>query len=102
MNRYDLIYLFDCTDANPNGDPDAGNLPRIDPETGQGLVTDVCIKRKIRNYVQTTRSEPTHQIFVQEKRPLNPLIAQACQQTGINGNYSGPFCAGERFAELGR
>lgn len=53
-NRYDFIYLFDCQDANPNGDPDAGNLPRIDAETGQGLVTDVCIKRKIRNYVALT------------------------------------------------
>ncbi|MCB1130370.1 MAG: type I-C CRISPR-associated protein Cas7/Csd2 [Verrucomicrobiae bacterium] len=53
-NRYDLIYLFDCQDANPNGDPDAGNLPRIDVESGQGLVTDVCLKRKIRNFVATT------------------------------------------------
>lgn len=83
-NRYDFLYLFDCTDANPNGDPDAGNLPRLDPETGQGLVTDVCIKRKIRNFVQTTRNEETHQIFVQEKRPLNPLIAQACDATGVD------------------
>jgi CRISPR-associated protein Csd2 len=51
MNRYDFVYLFDVKDANPNGDPDAGNLPRIDPETGEGLVTDVCLKRKIRNYI---------------------------------------------------
>ena len=50
-NRYDFVYFFDITDGNPNGDPDAGNLPRIDPETGQGLVTDVCLKRKIRNFV---------------------------------------------------
>lgn len=56
-NRYDFIYLFDCHDANPNGDPDAGNLPRLDPETGQGLVTDVCLKRKIRNYVQQTTDQ---------------------------------------------
>lgn len=56
-NRYDFLFLFDCKDANPNGDPDAGNLPRIDAETGQGLVTDVCIKRKIRNFVQTTRTD---------------------------------------------
>lgn len=62
--RYDFIYLFDCIDANPNGDPDAGNLPRIDAETGQGLVTDVCIKRKIRNYVQTAR--PDHKIYFHE------------------------------------
>jgi CRISPR-associated protein Csd2 len=53
-NRYDFLYLFDCQDANPNGDPDAGNLPRIDVETGQGLVTDVCLKRKIRNFVALT------------------------------------------------
>jgi len=51
MNRYDFVFMFDVNDANPNGDPDAGNLPRMDPETGQGLVTDVCLKRKIRNYV---------------------------------------------------
>lgn len=88
-HRYDFLFLFDCTDANPNGDPDAGNLPRLDPETSQGLVTDVCIKRKIRNFVQTTRSEPTHQIFVQEKRPLNPLIAQACIATNID-QYAKP------------
>lgn len=53
-HRYDFLFLFDCQDANPNGDPDAGNLPRIDVETGQGLVTDVCIKRKIRNFVALT------------------------------------------------
>ena len=51
QNRYDFVYFFDVTDGNPNGDPDAGNLPRIDPETNQGLVTDVCLKRKIRNFV---------------------------------------------------
>jgi CRISPR-associated protein Csd2 len=56
-NRYDFIYLFDANDANPNGDPDAGNLPRIDAETGQGLVTDVCIKRKVRNFIQTTQKD---------------------------------------------
>jgi CRISPR-associated protein Csd2 len=56
-NRYDFIYLFDAHDANPNGDPDAGNLPRIDAETGQGLVTDVCLKRKVRNFIQTTRKD---------------------------------------------
>jgi CRISPR-associated protein Csd2 len=56
MNRYDFVYCFDVTDANPNGDPDAGNLPRVDAETGHGLVTDVCLKRKIRNYVGLTRN----------------------------------------------
>lgn len=53
-HRYDFLFLFDCQDANPNGDPDAGNLPRVDVETGQGLVTDVCLKRKIRNFVALT------------------------------------------------
>ncbi len=71
-NRYDFIYLFDCRDANPNGDPDAGNLPRLDPETGQGLVTDVMLKRKIRNFVQLTKkNEPPYDIYVKEKAILN-------------------------------
>lgn len=83
MNRYDFIYLFDVLDANPNGDPDAGNLPRIDPETGQGLVTDVCIKRKIRNFVHDTACDDKHQIFIQSRRPLNPLIAESCIATGL-------------------
>lgn len=79
QNRYDFVYLFDVTDGNPNGDPDAGNLPRLDPETSQGLVTDVCLKRKVRNFVQMTGREGC-EIFVQERRPLNPLIAEACDE----------------------
>ena len=55
-NKYDFIVLFDVENGNPNGDPDAGNMPRVDPETGLGLVTDVCLKRKIRNYVETWAS----------------------------------------------
>lgn len=55
-NRIDFIYIFDVQDGNPNGDPDAGNLPRVDAETGMGLVTDVCLKRKVRNYVQVAKS----------------------------------------------
>ena len=55
QRRYDFAYFFDVTDGNPNGDPDAGNLPRVDPETNQGLVTDVCLKRKVRNYVVETK-----------------------------------------------
>ncbi len=71
-HRYDFLYLFDCTDANPNGDPDAGNLPRLDPETGQGLTTDVMLKRKIRNFVQLTKNgEPRHDIYIKEKAILN-------------------------------
>ena len=54
-NKIDFVYVFDVQDGNPNGDPDAGNLPRIDAETGEGLVTDVCIKRKVRNYVQVAK-----------------------------------------------
>ncbi len=72
QNRYDFIYLFDVTDGNPNGDPDAGNLPRIDPETAQGLVTDVCLKRKVRNYVAEVRGDEVgHKIYVKEKAVLN-------------------------------
>jgi len=72
QNRYDFIYLFDVTDGNPNGDPDAGNLPRVDPETGQGLVTDVCLKRKVRNFVALTRGmEPPYDIYVRERAVLN-------------------------------
>ena len=71
-NRYDFVYLFDVKDGNPNGDPDAGNLPRIDPETGHGLVTDVCLKRKIRNYVGLAKGkDPSYEIYVKEKAILN-------------------------------
>ncbi len=72
QHRYDFVYLFDVTDGNPNGDPDAGNLPRIDPETGQGLVTDVCLKRKVRNYVADLKNEADgFKIYVKEKSVLN-------------------------------
>lgn len=72
QNRYDFVYLFDVTDGNPNGDPDAGNLPRVDGETGQGLVTDVCLKRKVRNYVGLIHEEkPPYEIYVKEKAVLN-------------------------------
>lgn len=77
-NRYDFVYLFDVQDGNPNGDPDAGNLPRIDAETGMGLVTDVCLKRKIRNYVQTLKGDTEgFGIFIKEKAILNKTIAEA-------------------------
>lgn len=70
--RCDFVYLFDVKDGNPNGDPDAGNLPRVDPETGHGLVTDVCLKRKVRNYVGLVHGEePPHEIYVKEKAVLN-------------------------------
>lgn len=70
-NRYDFVYLFDVTNGNPNGDPDAGNLPRLDPETNQGLVTDVCLKRKVRNFVSLTKGENQgYEIFVKERAIL--------------------------------
>lgn len=82
QHRYDFVYLFDVTDGNPNGDPDAGNLPRIDPETNQGLVTDVCLKRKVRNYVCLTKEEATrYRIFVKEKAVLNQQIALAYEES---------------------
>jgi CRISPR-associated protein Csd2 len=72
QNRYDFVYLFDVKDGNPNGDPDAGNLPRVDPETGQGLVTDVCLKRKVRNFIGLVKGEkPPFEIYVKEKAVLN-------------------------------
>lgn len=76
QKRYDFVLLFDVQDGNPNGDPDAGNLPRVDPETGHGLVTDVCLKRKVRNYVLMSRNgEPPFDIFIKEKAVLNQVIA---------------------------
>lgn len=77
-NRYDFVLFFDVKDGNPNGDPDAGNLPRIDPETGHGLVTDVCLKRKVRNYVGLAKADaPPHRIYVKEKAVLNRLHQEA-------------------------
>ena len=71
-NRYDFVILFDVENGNPNGDPDAGNMPRVDPETGYGLVTDVCLKRKIRNYVETVKEDAAgYRIYVKDGVPLN-------------------------------
>lgn len=81
QNRYDFVYLFDVTDGNPNGDPDAGNLPRVDAETGQGLVTDVCLKRKVRNFVGVTHGEqPPYEIYVKERAVLNAQHRRAYQE----------------------
>jgi CRISPR-associated protein Csd2 len=83
-NRYDFVLLFDVKDGNPNGDPDAGNLPRVDPETGHGLVTDVCLKRKVRNYVQLAKGNASgFDIFVKEKAVLNVLIDQAYEKDEV-------------------
>lgn len=74
-NRFDFVYIFDVQDGNPNGDPDAGNLPRIDAETGKGLVTDVCLKRKVRNYVQVAKElSEGYDIFIKEKAVLDNLV----------------------------
>ncbi len=90
-HRYDFSLLFDVTDGNPNGDPDAGNLPRIDAETGLGLVTDVCLKRKIRNYVQLAKADtPSYEIYVKEKAVLNQQHDRAYVAIG-----AGELLAGE-------
>src|SRR5690348_11433166 len=87
QKRYDFVVFFDVKDGNPNGDPDAGNLPRIDPETGHGLVTDVCLKRKVRNYVGLKMDDqPPYSIFVKEKAILNQTIEQAYISLDINLN----------------
>ena len=77
-NRYEFVILFDVENGNPNGDPDAGNMPRVDPETGLGIVTDVCLKRKIRNYVETVKEDGTgYRIYVKDGVPLNRSDAEA-------------------------
>lgn len=84
-NRYEFVILFDVENGNPNGDPDAGNMPRIDPESGLGLVTDVCLKRKIRNYVETVKEdEKGYKIYIREDVPLNRSDREACQALGVN------------------
>lgn len=89
-NRYEFVLLFDVKDGNPNGDPDAGNLPRMDAETGMGLVTDVCLKRKIRNFVQMTQEgNSTRKIFVKEKAILNSMIDESHEQEGIKEKTKG-------------
>ncbi len=83
-NRYEFVILFDVENGNPNGDPDAGNMPRVDPETGYGLVTDVCLKRKIRNYVETVKDgAPGYRIYVKDGVPLNRSDAEACAAIGV-------------------
>ena len=83
-NRYEFVLLFDVENGNPNGDPDAGNMPRIDPETGFGLVTDVCLKRKIRNYVETVKDgEPGYRIYIKDHIPLNNSDKEAYAYLGV-------------------
>lgn len=86
-NRYEFVILFDVENGNPNGDPDAGNMPRIDPETGYGLVTDVCLKRKIRNYVETVKENaPGYRIYIKDGVPLNRSDKEACDYVGVDAS----------------
>ena len=94
-HRYEFVYLFDVTNGNPNGDPDAGNLPRLDPETNHGLVTDVCLKRKIRNFVTLAKNNAAgYAIYMQEKAILNNQHKLAWDALGI------PPDAKEQFKKL--
>lgn len=84
QNRYEFVLLYDVENGNPNGDPDAGNMPRIDPETGYGIVTDVCLKRKIRNFVEIVKGDSTgYRIYVKEGIPLNQNHAEAYLAIGL-------------------
>ena len=87
QNRYEFVYFFDVTNGNPNGDPDAGNMPRLDPESSKGLVTDVCLKRKIRNFIEVTcENAPGYEIYVKEKSVLNLQNKRAYEAIGIEPN----------------
>lgn len=86
-NRYEFTILFDVENGNPNGDPDAGNMPRVDPETGYGIVTDICLKRKIRNYIETVCENKTgYRIYVREGVPLNRSDKEAFAYMGVEEN----------------
>ena len=83
QNRYEFLYLFDCENGNPNGDPDAGNSPRIDPEDMHGLVSDVAIKRRVRNYIQIAfGNQSPNAIFIEHSTNLNKQITAAHEATG--------------------
>lgn len=101
-HRYDFALVFDVTNGNPNGDPDAGNSPRIDPETGYGLVTDVCLKRKIRNYICLAKGnpnnggpEPGYDIYVKEKAVLNRQNQRAYDALKLNPDSKGKEKSGQ-------
>ena len=83
-NRYEFVILFDVENGNPNGDPDAGNMPRVDPETGCGLVSDVCLKRKIRNYIETVKEDAAgYRIYIKDGVPLNQSDEEAYIAEGV-------------------
>ncbi len=89
-NRYEFVMLFDVENGNPNGDPDAGNMPRIDPETTIGIVTDVCLKRKIRNFVELCKEgEPGYNILVKADRSLNSKFTEAYDVCGLEKGMKG-------------
>ena len=101
-NRYDFALIFDVQDGNPNGDPDAGNLPRVDAETGRGLVTDVCLKRKVRNFVQIVQEyKKPYDIYVKEKAVLGAAHVQAFKDLGISvGEESKKLISQDIFEKL--
>ncbi len=96
-NRYEFVLLYDVENGNPNGDPDAGNMPRIDPETGYGIVTDVCLKRKIRNYVELVKGDaPGYRIYIKEGNPLNQNHVEAYVAVGLEpGKKAGTAKVGD-------
>ena len=90
QNKYDFIYLFDVTNGNPNGDPDAGNEPRMDAETGIGYVTDVCLKRKVRNYIDLVKNgEPGYNILIKNDKTLNEKFRAAYEAEGLELDKTG-------------
>ncbi|MBA3315174.1 MAG: type I-C CRISPR-associated protein Cas7/Csd2 [Planctomycetaceae bacterium] len=100
QNRYEFVLLFDVINGNPNGDPDAGNAPRVDPETGRGLVSDVCLKRKIRNFITLAKRnadgvEPGYDIYVKEKAILNDQHTRGYSALGLDPKEKGKAKAGE-------
>jgi CRISPR-associated protein Csd2 len=99
--RYDFVYFFDVKDGNPNGDPDAGNLPRVDAETGNGLVTDVCLKRKVRNYVGLVKGENSpYEIYVKEKAVLGRAHVKAFNELGISLGSEARSKVSDDFLEI--
>lgn len=103
QNRYDFVYFFDVKNGNPNGDPDAGNLPRTDQETGHGLVTDVCLKRKVRDYVEALcENQEGYHIYVHRDIPLEAQNNDACKAVGIESGLKGVNVARSKDPDLGR
>lgn len=99
-NRYEFVVLFDVENGNPNGDPDAGNMPRTDPETGCGLVTDVCLKRKIRNYVEMVREDSEgYRIYVKDGVPLNRFEIEAGENCDVGDEMRSLEVAGNDEAK---